>query len=175
MEKKTFNDMMANLPTTETDMTRVMVEMEDGRKGWISAEGLAQVMAGLMPVATAEKQGVMSAAMAQKVLPLISKTSQQKENIFKIRLDKKYNVLIGAIRNFYAPCLIHLYKRSSAENNPGVSLISCPLGKMEMYVDNSTFYINVGQWGEISVLALNGNVGTIDLVSTIPDTAIKVE
>lgn len=48
MEKKTFNDMMANLPTTETDMTKVMVEMEDGRKGWISAEGLAQVMAGLM-------------------------------------------------------------------------------------------------------------------------------
>lgn len=44
-----------------------------------------------------------------------------------------------------------------------------------MYVDDSTFYINVGSWGEISVLALNGNVGTIDLVSTIPDTAIKVE
>lgn len=31
-----------------------------------------------MPVATSEKQGVMSAAMAQKVLPLIHKTSEKK-------------------------------------------------------------------------------------------------
>ena len=58
MEKKTFNDLMANLPTTETDMTRVMVEMEDGRKGWISAEGLAQVMAGLIGTATNKKDGL---------------------------------------------------------------------------------------------------------------------
>ena len=132
-------------------------------------------MAELMPVATAGKQGVMSAAMAQKVLPLIYQTSQEKVNIFRIKFNEKYNVLIGAIKNYHTPCLIHLYKRDAAENNPGVSLISCPLGKMEMYVDDSTFYINVGAWGEISVLALNGNVGTIDLVSTIPDTAIKVE
>ena len=60
MEKKTFNDLMANLPTTETDMTKVMVEMEDGRKGWISANGLAQVMAGLMPVAGFNRKGLIS-------------------------------------------------------------------------------------------------------------------
>ena len=133
------------------------------------------MMAGLMPVATAEKQGVMSAAMAQKTLPLISKTSQEKANIFKIRLDGKYNVLIGAIGNYNTPCLIHVYKTDVQKVNPEVSFINYPHGKLPIYVDDSTIYINVGAWGEISVLALNGKVGTIDLVSTIPDTAIKVE
>ena len=68
MEKKTFNDMMANLPTTETDMKRVMVEMEDGRKGWISAEGLAQVAAGLMPIGFSKIIDIGSKGMAIKAV-----------------------------------------------------------------------------------------------------------
>ena len=61
-DKKTFKDMTAALPTTTTDMSKVMVQMADGSVGWIRKEDLAQVAAELMPVATAEKDGLMSSS-----------------------------------------------------------------------------------------------------------------
>lgn len=178
MEKKTFNDMMANLPTTETDMTKVMVEMEDGRKGWISAEGLAQVMAGLMPVATTEKQGVMSAAMAGKVLPLVTKGTTNTKTIIKMTCKGKFCILVGLIQNGYGSTFLHLYVRftgGSSTNKPYVKVISkddaLPFIKYELNDGIYELYFYLGSWGEFSAIPFTGTILSKDVVSEIPSTA----
>ena len=109
MEKKTFNDMMANLPTTETDMTKVMVEMEDGRKGWISAEGLAQVAAGLMPLGFQKIISIGSTGMAIKAVRINSSGQEFYINILGVNNKiKEANLTFSTTNNHTIPQLIKI-------------------------------------------------------------------
>lgn len=72
-DKKTFKDMTANLPTTTTDMSKVMVQMADGSVGWIRKEDLAQVAAELIGTATTEKDGLMPSSFQVRTFSLLNK------------------------------------------------------------------------------------------------------
>ena len=137
----------------------------------------AQVMAGLMPVATAKKQGVMSPAMAQKVLPLTTIGSTDTKTIIKMTCKGKLSILVGLIRNVYGSTFLHLYVSSGIDstNKPYVKVISKegPLSiiKYELNDNIHEFYFAIGIWGEFSAIPFTGTFLSKDAVSEIPSTA----
>ena len=131
-----------------------------------------------MPVATAEKQGVMSAAMAQKVLPLITIGSTETKNIIKMTCKGKLSVLVGLIQNGYGSTFLHLYIKfaeSSSMNKPYVKVISkdaaLPYIKYELNDGIYELYFDLRSWGEFSAIPFTGTILSKDVVSEIPSTA----
>ena len=132
-----------------------------------------------MPVATAEKQGAMSAAMAEKVLPLIVTGTTDTKKILKITLYGKFNVMCGHIGN-YSSAALYLISRNSSEDEP-------PLIKRLFQGNNLQFnyqydgdniciiYISgIGSWAEFSALPFGGRVNSTEAVSEVPSDAISV-
>ena len=169
MEKKTFNDMMANLPTTETDMTRVMVEMEDGRKGWISANGLAQVMAGLMEINYLKYKYFRNQTNIQYVEVL--RLNESSSNNVKIEIEQDMGDIFL--------CYIHVYRHVGSNQK-----LRCQkhdiIGQFDLYVDetNSILYIKVPTYSLIMVTSSKkelANTITIDKGNTITDVSDLVK
>ena len=141
MEKKTFNDMMANLPTTETDMRRVMVEMEDGRKGWISAEGLAQVAAGLMPVATTIANGLMSATDKKYGVRYLNIAPKKAFKIFECKNSYEIvTVIIFASSGAFPFNLIINGRREETFNNFKLRVID-KTPQVKLYVKGKSYFV----------------------------------
>ena len=111
------------------------------------------IAAGLMPVATTEKQGVMSAAMAEKVLPLTTVGTTDTKTIIKMTCKGKLSILVGLIQNGYGSTFLHLYIRftdSSSANIPYVKVISkdyaLPFIKYESNDNIYELYFNLRSW-----------------------------
>ena len=131
-----------------------------------------------MPVATTEKQGVMSAAMAGKVLPLTTKGTTDTKTIIKMTCKGKFSILVGLIQNGYGSTFLHLYIKftdSSSMNIPYVKVISkdstLPIVKYEIKDGIYELYFNLRFWGEFSAIPFTGTILSKDVVSEIPSTA----
>ena len=133
-------------------------------------------MAGLMPVATAGKQGVMSPAMAQKVLPLVVTGTTNTKTIVKLNCKGKLGLFIGLIQNGYGSTFLHLYIRfTDLTNKPFIKIVSkdsaLPIIKYELNDGIYEFYFDIRYWGEFSALCFTGTILSTEIVSEIPSTA----
>ena len=140
----------------------------------------AQVMAGLMPVATAEKQGVMSAAMAKKVLPLTTIGSTDTKTIIKMRCQGKLSILVGLIQNGRGSTFLHLYiKFDGSTDIPFIKIVSkdsaLPIIKYELNDGIYECYFAIGVWGEFSAIPFTGTILSKDAVSEIPSSAQELD
>ena len=131
-----------------------------------------------MPVATTSANGLMSAAMAQKVLPLVTKGTTNTKTIIKMTCKGKFSILVGLIQNGYGSTFLHLYIRftdSSSTNIPYVKVISkdnaLPIIKYELNDNIYELYFNLSFWGEFSAIPFTGTILSKDVVSEIPSTA----
>ena len=131
-----------------------------------------------MPVATAEKQGVMSSAMAQKVLPLVTVGTTETKTIVKMTCKGKLGVLVGLIQNGYGSTFLHLYSRFQASlgyDIPSIKIISrdssLPIVKYEIKDGIYELYFSIYSWGEFSAIPFTGTILSKDAVSEIPSTA----
>ena len=127
-------------------------------------------------MATAEKRGVMSTAMAQKVLPLTTIGSTDTKTIIKMTGKGKLSILVGLIKNGYGSVFSHLYiKFDGSIHKPFIKIVSkdsaLPIIKYELNDDIYEFYFAIGQWGEFSAIPFTGLILSKDAVSEIPPTA----
>lgn len=131
-----------------------------------------------MPVATAEKKGVMSAAMAKKVLPLTTIGSIDTMTIIKMTCKGKLSILVGLIQNGHGSTFLHLYI-SSLTNKPYVKVISkdsaLPIIKYELKDGIYELYFAIGVWGEFSAIPFTGTILSKDAVSEIPSSAQELD
>ena len=133
-----------------------------------------------MPVATAEKQGIMSSAMAQKVLPLTTIGSTDTKTIIKMTCKGKLNILVGLIQNGYGSVFLHLYvKFDGPTDKPFIKIVSkdsaLPIIKYELKDDIYEFYFAIGQWGEFSAIPFTGTILSKEIVSEIPSSAQELD
>ena len=129
-----------------------------------------------MPVATADKKGVMSATMAKKVLPLIVTGTTDTKTIIKINLSGKFNILCGCIGN-HASARLFLISKSGVDAPPIIRNI-CGIA-LNFYVQIGDDYIviyisGLSSWGEFSTLPFNGNVGSIEAIAEVPNDASQI-
>ena len=124
-----------------------------------------------MPVATAKKQGVMSAAMAAKVLPLTTIGSTDTKTIIKMTCEGKLSILVGLIQNGHGSVFLHLYITT---NKPVIKIVSkdsaLPIIKYELKDNIYELYFTIGVWGEFSAIPFTGTILSKDAVSEIPST-----
>ena len=131
-----------------------------------------------MPVATAEKQGAMSANMAKKMLPFVTVGTSDTERILKITLHGKFNVMCGLIGNYISAALC-LVSRNGTEDKPPLikKLFQGTNLQFSYQYNGGNVYIiyisGIGSWGEFSVLPFSGMVN-IEAVSEVPSDAISV-
>ena len=151
-----------------------MVDGQEGTEKVIAAE--------LMPVATAEKKGVMSAAMSQKVLPLIQIMLTDTQSIIKITLSGKYVALCGCIGNYnYERLFLISSSGRVAEGQhklPNIKIIY-KNGNLKFYTAANKEFVDVyisgiGFWGEFSALSFTGQVNSVSIVSEMPSTVTEI-
>ena len=131
-----------------------------------------------MPVATTEKQGVMSAAMAEKVLPLIQIMLTDTQSIIKITLSGKYVALCGCIGNYSNERLFLISSSRRVAELPTIKIIY-KNGNLKFYAAANKEFIDVyisgiGFWGEFSALSFTGQVNSVSIVSEMPSTVTEI-
>ena len=131
-------------------------------------------MAGLMPVATAEKQGVMSSAMAQKVLPLLIKNAQENTKWLKIVFSSGYNALVGLDGNNQFGTLIGVTKRAWNDAKAKLYVIDGSPSQYEYKTEDNTLYIKLSPWNSASILIFTGSVVSEDFVENPPESAESI-
>ena len=132
-----------------------------------------------MPVATAEKKGVMSAAMAGKVLPLVTVGTTDTKKILKITLYGKFNVMCGHIGNYISAALYLISRNGTEGKHPLIKrLFQGNYLQFNYQYDGDNICIiyisGIGSWGEFSALPFGGGVNSTEAVSEVPSDAISV-
>ena len=127
-----------------------------------------------MPVATTGKQGVMSAAMAEKVLPLTAKTSEGNTKWLKIVFIGAYNALVGLDNNNQFGTLIGVTKRTWNDSKAKLYVIYGSPSRYEYKTEDNTLYIKLSPWGYASILIFIGSVVSEDFVENPPESAESI-
>ncbi len=170
-EKITFKDMLAALPQQQ-DAGSIVARDANGNPIFISKADLVQVAAELMPVATAEKQGAMSAAMAKKMLPLLVKNNgTSSAKWLKVVFDSGFNALIGLDRNNEFGCLVGVVKTAWNNTKPKVFGVYGETSAYTYKGDDGVLYISMSAWGNASILIFTGSVISTDFIENPPESA----
>ena len=127
-----------------------------------------------MPVATAGNQGVMSAAMAEKVLPLTTKTPEGNTKWLKIVFSGAYNALVGLDGNNQFGTLIGVTKRTWNDSKAKLYVIYGSPSQYEYKTEDNTLYIKLSSWNYASILIFIGSVVSEDFVENPPESAESI-
>lgn len=127
-----------------------------------------------MPVATTSNQGVMSAAMAEKVLPLTPKTSEGNITWLKIVFSGAYNALVGLDNNNQFGTLIGVTKRAWNDSKAILYVIYGYPSRYEYKTEDNTLYIKLAAWNYASILIFIGSVVSEDFVENPPESAESI-
>lgn len=174
IEKTTFKEMLASLPQANDVKTMLAVDAS-GNPVSITKESQAQVAAELMPVATVDKKGLMSADKARSLRyysPNI--TTDNKNTYVRIEFSTKCCFILAFTLNTSAASLFFV-----STDNGKIAVKQIAGNKINLYESKYALLVdNRASWSNFSLLLFTGEISKMQAVEpTVPEgfTPITVE
>ena len=136
-----------------------------------SSSAAAKVLGGLIGVANAEKNGLMSVDQYNHIFPLLGIGTTNVENqVVKITFSGKWSALIGVMKNANLNGGLVYIMGSAYNTSIGTlhSIATARLGSIGFYskTDNANeiIIINMGEWAEISAIIFTGKIEKMEVI-----------
>ena len=129
-----------------------------------------------MPVASDKNNGLVSAQMAEILIPMVGIATTDTKTIIKIEVYGKINFLCGSIKNGFSPFIFCIQRQYSFFN---VTKISGNIDLKFAYKDEGAniwliYITGIGAWGDFSAIPFNGKVNSMELLTEVPEDAIPI-